>query len=97
MYGSLPLFCMWDTATAWLDEWCVGLHLGSEPANPELLKQSVQTRPLHHRADPLLKQFFDGVKSNVNSVIYFVYKMNMLIVINESGSLFSNDGKEAIF
>ena len=26
---NLPLFCMWDAATAW-----VGLHAGSEPANP---------------------------------------------------------------
>ena len=23
-YASLPLCCMWDTATAWLDEWHVG-------------------------------------------------------------------------
>ena len=20
--ADLPLFCMWDAATAWLDEWC---------------------------------------------------------------------------
>ena len=25
--ASLPLFCMWDTTTAWLDEWCVGPRL----------------------------------------------------------------------
>ena len=29
--ASLPLFCKWDAATAWVDEQCVGLHLGSEP------------------------------------------------------------------
>ena len=23
--AHLPLCCMWDTGTAWLDEWCVGL------------------------------------------------------------------------
>ena len=28
------LFCVWDTATAWLDEQCVGPHSGSEPVNP---------------------------------------------------------------
>ena len=28
--ANLPLFCMWCAATAWLDEWCVGLSLGSE-------------------------------------------------------------------
>ena len=32
--ANLPLFCMWDAATAWLDEWCIGPHLGSEPASP---------------------------------------------------------------
>ena len=32
--ANLPLFCMWDAATAWLDEWCVGLHLESQPVNP---------------------------------------------------------------
>ena len=29
--ASLPLFCMWDAAIAWLDEQCAGLHPGSEP------------------------------------------------------------------
>ena len=29
--ASLPLFYMWDAATAWLDERCVGPHLRSEP------------------------------------------------------------------
>ena len=26
-----PLFWMWDTASTWLDEQCIGLHPGSEP------------------------------------------------------------------
>ena len=30
------LFCMWDAATAWLDEQYVGLHPGSKPANPNV-------------------------------------------------------------
>ena len=34
--ANLPLFCMWDAATEWLDEWCVVLQLGSKPANPGL-------------------------------------------------------------
>ena len=38
--ASLPLFCIWDSTTAWFDERCVGLHLGSDPVNPRLLKQS---------------------------------------------------------
>ena len=28
-------------AMAWLDKWCVGPHLGSEPANPGLWKQNM--------------------------------------------------------
>ena len=39
---NLPLFCMWDAASAWLDEWCVGLHPGLEPVNPGLLKQNTK-------------------------------------------------------
>ena len=55
--ANLPLFCMWDATTAWLDERCVGLCLGSKPTNPWLPKQSLQTEPLHHRAGPSLKIF----------------------------------------
>ena len=40
---NLPLSCMWDTTTAWLDGWCVGPRLGSEPAKPRLPKWSVGT------------------------------------------------------
>ena len=42
---SVPIFLyfMWDATTAWLEEQRVGPHLGSEPANPGLLKQSTQT------------------------------------------------------
>ena len=37
--ASLPLFCcMWDASTAWLDEGCVGPHLGSEPREPQATK-----------------------------------------------------------
>ena len=32
---------MWDEATAWPDEWCVGAHPGSESAKPGPWKQSV--------------------------------------------------------
>uniref|UniRef100_A0A8C4L6C6 Phospholipid-transporting ATPase n=1 Tax=Equus asinus asinus TaxID=83772 RepID=A0A8C4L6C6_EQUAS len=34
---------MWDVATAWLEEWCVGLCPGSEPVNPRLLKRNTRT------------------------------------------------------
>uniref|UniRef100_A0A8C4MNM5 Solute carrier family 25 member 30 n=2 Tax=Equus TaxID=9789 RepID=A0A8C4MNM5_EQUAS len=58
----LPLFCMWDATTAWFDEWCLGLCLGSEPANPRLPKWSVRTYPLRYRASPwnffLLSEIF---------------------------------------
>ena len=32
--GNRPLFCMWDVATVWLDEGCVGPRSGSEPTKP---------------------------------------------------------------
>ena len=51
---NLPLFHMWDTATAWLDERCVGLCTGSKTANPGLPNQSVWTQPLRHWASPQL-------------------------------------------
>ena len=38
--ANLPLFCMWITATAWLDERSVGLCPGSKPRPP---KRSGQT------------------------------------------------------
>ena len=39
IYANLPLFCIWDAATACLDELCVCPHLGSGPTNPGLQKQ----------------------------------------------------------
>ena len=48
---------MWDAATAWPDEWCVGPHPGSEPANPGLLKQSAWTQALH-TTGPALSLYF---------------------------------------
>ena len=41
--ANLPLFCMWDTATAWLDERYVSPGLGSESVITELLKWSMHT------------------------------------------------------
>ena len=41
--ASLPLLCMWDATSVWLDEQCVGLRPGSEPANPGLPKLSMTT------------------------------------------------------
>ena len=41
--AHLPLFCMWDAATAWLDELCLSPHLRFEPANPGPPKLSTQT------------------------------------------------------
>ena len=69
--ASPPLFCMWDTATAWLDEWCVGLCLGSEPAKPCLPKAehaNLTTTPL---GQPLKRLYiktgsiFYGVKYKI--------------------------------
>ena len=40
---------MWDAATAWLDEQCVGPQLGSEPVNPgmpEVECANLTTMPL---------------------------------------------------
>ena len=34
IYANLPLFCMWNATTAWLDEHCVGPRLGSELVSP---------------------------------------------------------------
>ena len=41
-------------ATAWLDEWCVGLCPGSDPVKHRLLKQSSQTYPLRQKSGPSL-------------------------------------------
>ena len=41
--ASLPLSCMWDAITAWLDEQCAGLPPGSKPLNPGPPKQSRRT------------------------------------------------------
>ena len=41
--AHFPLLYMWDAATAWLDEQCVGPHLGSEPENPGPPKRNVGT------------------------------------------------------
>ena len=40
---SLPLSCMWDAATAWLDKPCIGLPPGSECMNRGALKWSART------------------------------------------------------
>ena len=54
IFANLPLFCMWDTNTAWLDKWCIGLHPVSEPMDPRLPKWRVWTQPLCHWAGPLV-------------------------------------------
>ena len=46
--ANLPLFCMWDTTTAWLDKQYIGPCLGPKPVNPGLAKQSTLTQPLCH-------------------------------------------------
>ena len=50
--ANLPPFCIWDTTTAWLDEWRVSPQPGSEPVNPGPLKQSLWTQPLCYWAGP---------------------------------------------
>ena len=44
--ANLPLFCMWDAATAWLDEQYVDPHPGCELVNPKLPKQSTNSTTL---------------------------------------------------
>ena len=53
---SLSRFSVWDAATAWLDERCVGLHPESEPANPRLLERSTQLN--HSAMGPAPLSFF---------------------------------------
>ena len=59
IYASLPLFCIGNATTAWLDEWCVGLCPGSGPVNPGLPEQSTQTQPPCHWASPYCTHFID--------------------------------------
>ena len=42
--ANLPLFCMWDATTAWLDEQCVGVCLGTESTEAEHV--NLTTMPL---------------------------------------------------
>ena len=54
---NLPLVCMWDASTAWLNEWCVGLHPGSKPVEPpaaELEHTNLTTVPLGQPQWPIL-------------------------------------------
>ena len=43
-----PSSSVWDAASAWLDEWRVGLNPGSEPPNSGRWRWSAWTEPLHH-------------------------------------------------
>ena len=43
--ANLPLFCMWDAATAWLDEWCVG---PCWDPNPQTLGHQSGAHELNH-------------------------------------------------
>ena len=61
IHANLSLFCMWDAATAWLDEWCVGLHPGSKPAN---LGPPKPTTELNHYATGLGPLIFLFSQSN---------------------------------
>ena len=46
---------MWDAATAWLDEQCVGLCPGSELANPGAERRNLTTWPWGRPQTQLLK------------------------------------------
>ena len=52
---------MWDTATAWLDEQCIGPCPGSEQANPGPLKQSTRTSNTQPQGQPPEFIFFKFV------------------------------------
>ena len=51
----MPIFLYFicgTPATAWLDKQCIGVHLGSELANPGVPTWNVQTQLLRHQASP---------------------------------------------
>ena len=84
--ANLPLFCIWDTSTAWLDEWSVGPCSGSKPANPGPLKWSVWTKLLYHWAG--LNQCYNLCfqtsnkwlkNSKVNNLLYLPQYLTFLL------------------
>ena len=71
---------MWAAATAWLDERCVGLHLGFEPTNLGWLKWSMWTltatlpgRPLFLLSCPFLCMSVATVISHYVQTFYQMY------------------------
>ena len=56
---NLPLFCMWDAATAWLDEQCVGLPQtwASGPRAAEVERMNLTATP---HGSPTLPHLFIG-------------------------------------
>ena len=76
--ANLPLLCMWDATTAWLDEWCVGLHPGSEPANPRPLKQSPWTSLLCHQDGPKRENQI----LNQRVLFYHSFEQHLMVTID---------------
>ena len=70
IHTHLPLPYMWDATTAWLDKWCVGLCLGSEPGKPRLPKQSVWIQPLRHHAGPKRVHIFFSTFGPLHAFLY---------------------------
>ena len=77
--ANLPQFYMWDASTAWLDEHCAGVHPGSDPTNPGLLKRIARTQPLCYWVGPLLFLF---LFSNFAFFLFsFAIKIYLLLIL----------------
>ena len=91
--ANFPLFCMWGTTTAWLDEQCVGLCLGSETVNPgllKLIKAQIFNYPLDG-TDPV-----SGTKASAlgiclrtppRAVVLFTFRARLHLTYSESQAL----------
>ena len=75
--ASLTLFCMWDATTAWRDEWCARLHMGSKPMSSGCQMECVNptTMPL---GQPHFFSFFNIVFWWVEILIWIKFYFSFL-------------------
>ena len=100
VYASLPLFCMWDTTTAWLDEWCVGL-----PWDLKLWTLDCESVAceLHHCATGLAPDFYLNINFYLNSGPFlnsrYIYPAIYLILLGcwVSGAFEISSGENSWF
>ena len=74
MCASLPLFCMWDASTAWLDEWYRSM-LGIQTHKP-LAAEAERAELSHHATRLAPDQLFFEIQnfSDFSKVIQCVYQ-----------------------